>query len=416
MQVRGSFFVVGLVALGLAVACGDSASPGADDDGDDDDGSSSSGRSSSGNGGSSSGAGSTSSSSSGGGSSSGGSSSGGQSDASTIPPRPAECQVIPAFTLANGPGLTPSQYGAQPTFRGVVVTPGGEPVLEDMIHVRVDASTAVGSYELAPPGTDTNCYEHGAQCMYLHEDVFSGSSNAFFVAVAGRIRITEQTTTDQSAGVIDYVELREASIEKRNVPYNQANLVADGACYWVENAEFDTRRADGCDPLGASTCGANKTCVAENAAGSDGTCRGYGNGTNLTPCTQQSDGSTNCGAEYACSLDTTRVCRKKCDILSANNECPTATVCSTFGYCEPQTVETETAFDEDCDAFGHFCGNEGAYGLCFPQYDAQGQQTAAAVCGRLERTRSACPAGQDLGFIEFDGILDRSMGRCVPAL
>ncbi len=318
--------------------------------------------------------------------------------------------MLAVGALANGPGLTETQYGAQPTFRGVVVTPSGG-VLPVLLNVRVDASTGMGTYPLTPPGTDTNCYEHGAQCVYL-----DGSRNAFFAAVAGRIRIDEQTTTDQSTGMLEYVELREATQEARNVPYNQANLVANGRCYWVENAPFDTRRPDGCDPLGVDTCGASKTCVAENAAGTDGTCRGYGNATNDAPCTQQSDGSTNCGIEYACSLDTNRVCRKRCDLLSVNNDCPTATVCSTFGYCEPQTVEAATGFDEDCDAFGNFCGEEGAYGLCFPQYDAEGQQTAAAVCGKFERSRAACPAGQELGYIEFSGLLDRSLGRCIPAL
>jgi hypothetical protein len=323
---------------------------------------------------------------------------------------------LPVGALADGPGLTPTQYGAQPTFRGIVVTPTGEDALSDLLNVRVDANTGVGSYELAPPGQDTNCYEHGAQCVYLNEDVFDGSANSFFAAVAGRIRIDAQVTTDQSQGELEYVELREATIAARNVPYNEATLVQGGRCFWVQNAPFDTRRADGCNPLTANTCDAGKTCVADNAAGSDGTCRGYGSGTNNTPCSQQVDGSTNCGVEYACSFDTNRVCRKRCDLLANDNACPVATVCSTFGYCEPQTVEDETAIDEPCDAFGDFCGVDGARGLCFPEYDAEGTQTAAAVCRQFQRARSVCPAGLDLGFIEFEGFSDRSIGRCVPAL
>lgn len=424
MQVRTSFFVASLVCVSLAVACGDNAAAPLDDDIGDDDGDDDAPSTSSSSGGGSSGTSSSGGSSSGGSSGGSSSSSGGSSGSSSgnLPVRPDDCEILPTGSFANGPALTPRQYGAQPTFRGSVDTPTGQPELDDLLHVRIDAATDPGSYELAPIDGNDNCYEDNAQCVYLHEDLFEGASNRFFVATRGRLRIDAQITTDQSQGVLEYVELRESTLGSRNVPFNQSHLVQNGRCLWIENAAFDTRRVNGCNPQAADPCPAGSACIRENAAGTDGTCQtSTGGGTNGASCSRDQDGNSNCGLEYMCSEEGAAVqdrkCRRLCDLFAADNVCPTNTICGPFGYCEPPTAQVDDTVvaGDACNPQRFFCGPDGARGVCFNALDeAQQQLPEGPLCHKFEASRAACPAGQELGYLPFSGYEDRSFAACVP--
>lgn len=327
----------------------------------------------------------------------------------------------------NGPQLMPAQYGAQPTLRAFVTSPLGEEVLPDQLLIRLDAATGVGEYDLSDSAG--NCYERGEQCVYLHQDVSDNSSNKFFVAVAGKVHIDAQITTDQSQGTLEYVELREAIPGNRNVPYNAAALVPNGACLWIAHATFDTRRENGCNPLVANSCGNDRVCIPENAAGSDGTCqRSTSGGTNNAPCTRDVNGDSNCGLEYTCSKDDAPVCRRLCDLLGDDNTCPTGTMCSFYGYCEPwdPTTRDPAALGASCAINGARCGEKDR-GWCFNATDAQSPPKPlpeGRKCHPFQRSRAACTEDdQELGYVDIKlpnsqnpNLLDRSIGTCVPAL
>lgn len=412
MQVRRGFFFACFATLGLGVACSDTADPIAGSPDDDPDASTTTNNGSSGSSGTGPGR-------DGGESSSSGGSSGSSSGTVVGPVRPTACALMTTGTFANGPGLTPRQYGAQPTFRGVVVTPEGEEVLDDLLNIRIDSATGPGTYELGASGVE-NCYENGAQCVYLHEDVFSGSSNRFYAAVRGRLRIDAQITTDQSAGVLEYVELREARIEARNVPFNAATLEPEGRCIWIENAAFDTRRPGGCNPRTANPCPAGEACIRENTAGTDGTCRAStGGGTNGATCVQDTTGGSPCGVEYMCSEDPpgARKCRRLCDLFADDNACPTNTICGPFGYCEPPKntqVDETVLVGETCNVNRFYCGPDGARGACFNARDASSQPLPEGPrCHAFQHSRAAC-GDQELAYLGFDGYDDRSLATCVP--
>ncbi len=420
MQRRAAFSLSALVGLGLVVACGDGSSVGADDDGAP---SGTVGASSGGAVGASSSGGGTSSgssgASSGGRSSSSGSSSGEQPDGSTDPVRPDECVVLETGAFYNGPDLNPRQYGAQPTFRGLVVVPDGL-AAPDLLHIRIDASTGVGSYDLAPAAGESNGYQHGLQTVYLQQDINGGISGALYVAVAGTLRVDAQITADQSQGELSFVELREASLGVRNLPYNAASLVAGGRCLWIQRGAFDTRRTKGCNPLVANACPAAQACIRENAAGSDGTCQAStGGGTNSAPCSRTANGDSNCGLEFMCSEDPpdSRKCRKLCNLYDGGNACPTGTFCGFFGYCEPPTSQLDpAAIGESCSPSKSFCGSDDARGMCFNAMSEQNTQLPEGTrCHAIERSRAACPAGQELGYVTFEGYADRSAAACVPS-
>ena len=337
---------------------------------------------------------------------------------------PAGCEVFEiTSSFLNGPQLMPAQYGAQPTLRAVVTSPLGEEVLPDQLLIRLDAATGVGEYDLTDLNSTGNCYERGEQCVYLQQDVSNNSANKFFVAVAGKVRVDAQITTDQSQGTLEYVELREAIPGNRNVPYNAATLVPGGACLWIAHATFDTRRENGCNPRVANSCGNDRVCIPENAAGSDGTCRrSTSGGTNNAPCTRDVNGDSNCGLEYTCSKDAAPVCRRLCDLLGDNNTCPTGTMCSFYGYCEPGWTRDPAALGAACATERARCGAKDR-GWCLKATNAQGQQLPELVCRPFQRSRKACTdAEQDLGYVDIKqpndqnpNLLDRSIGTCFPS-
>lgn len=420
MQARASLFALSLLALSLAAACGDSADT-ADDAADDDGSSSSSGASGTT---SSSSGGSTSSGSSGSTTSSSSSSSGSNTSSSSGSTIPEGCVPMTATgSFENGPTLRPRRYGAQPTFRSQEETPTGVPGRPDLLLIRIDAATGPGSYDLAPALGNDNCYEDNAQCVYVQEDL-GVDGQALFVATRGRLRIDAQITADQSQGVLEYVELRESELAERNVPFNQSQVLPEGRCLWLENVPFDTRRPNGCDPYAANPCPAGKVCIRENAAGTDGTCQAStGGGTNGAPCSRDAAGDSNCGLEYMCSEEggdtAARRCRRLCKLFEGGNVCPTNTICGAFGYCEPPTsiVDETVAIGQSCSPSKYFCGTDGARGICFNALDEQlNPLPGGPRCHEIEAARSACPSGQELGYVPLEGYqnIDRSFATCLP--
>ena len=334
--------------------------------------------------------------------------------------RPHACRIVTAGPLANGPGVAQTTYGQQPTYRGDLTTPLGDPVLADSLRVRLDAATTPGTYDLSRGGS--NCYEKSAQCVIVVQDVdaATGAAAKTFAAVRGQVEVSAEKTPDQRQGRLRRIELREVTITPSNTPWRAAELVSGGECLWVEELAFDTRRPDGCDPRKADSCGTGKACIPDNAAGSDGTCRAA-TGAKATgeACTTDENNASDCAAGHRC-IDPGgggAICVKTCDLLAAQPGCGEGTMCGSFGLCRTATPTDPAKIGETCTMDGAKCGSEGARGTCFELFTPAGVPWDKGLkCWGFERARSACRPGEDLGYQSFSSGRDRSLGICTTKL
>lgn len=331
--------------------------------------------------------------------------------------RPAACRVVKAGTFANGTQLTPALYGQQPTFRAPLATAVGDAALADQLRVRLDAATGSGSHALTGAAT---CYEKGAQCVTAHVDLdpASGAAAKTFAAVRGTVELGDAITPDERAGTIRGVELREITIAQTNVPWRAAELVPGGECLWVDEATFDTRRADGCDPTAKDACGSGRSCIAENAAGSDGSCVTAGTKSTGASCALDDAGGSDCAEGHRCvDLGGGTTCIRTCDVMATATGCAAAESCQAFGLCRPIEASDPALVGESCTNAEGACGRDGARGLCFELWSPDNQPwDKGSKCWGFARARSACAPGDDLGYQSFARGNDRSLGICTLKL
>lgn len=331
--------------------------------------------------------------------------------------RPAACRVVTAGTFANGTQLTPALYGQQPTFRAPLATAVGDAARADQLRVRLDAATGSGSHALTGAAS---CYEKGAQCVTAHVDLdpASGVAARTFAAVRGTVELGDAITPDERAGTIRGVELREITIAQTNVPWRAAELVPGGECLWIDEAAFDTRRADGCDPTAKDACGAGRSCIAENAAGSDGSCVTAGTKATGASCSLDDAGGSDCAEGHRCiDLDGGATCVRTCDVMATTTGCAAAESCQAFGLCRPLGASDPAQIGESCTNAEGACGRDGARGTCFELWGPDNQPwDEGSKCWGFARARSACAPGDDLGYQSFARGNDRSLGICTLKL
>ncbi|MBU8899965.1 hypothetical protein KRR26_30595 [Corallococcus sp. M34] len=339
---------------------------------------------------------------------------------------PAGCTEVTLGALHTGVDLTPTQYSAQPTYRGNFANFAG--TADDLARIRLDVNTMPGLYDLSTGGTNLFTCE---QCVYGYKDVGT-ADQTLFVAESGSMLLALKVSPDQTVGALANVTLRQSEdAAPFYAPYTGSAPVPGGQCLWIRFATWNTVRNGGCDPRqGALTSNMpGLTCAATDAAGNDGTLekslgtKTQGAACTLTPAASSHElATTDCATGYACSDTYTadRQCLATCDFLAANPGCPTGTVCGVYGLCMQQSVMESQGFDFDPALIGQtctkswaeYCGAEGARGVCV-DLDGDGHGT----CFRAARARSACGAGEELGYIGYplaNSGYDRSYGFCYP--
>lgn len=330
---------------------------------------------------------------------------------------PPGCTPIRAGQIYIG-GAPPITHGQQPTFSADLVTSIGDPSRRDQVRIRIDAAATTGAHSLADAGS---CFEKGAECVVIAEDMNPATliPAKSYAAVRGMVDIDAQVTPEERTGRVRGVELREITIASTNVPWRAASLVPGGACLWLEEAAFDTRRPDGCDPNAVDPCGAGRTCIARNAAGTDGTCVAATSTIAAgDACTPDADGGSGCEPGHRCiDVGAGARCTRTCDLLAATSGCADGTWCGPFGLCRAPAATDPARIGEACASENATCGRDGARGVCFVLYDPAGNPwSEGSKCWGYQRARSACAPGEDLGYASYAQGKDRSLGICTTRL
>ncbi|ABF87623.1 putative lipoprotein [Myxococcus xanthus DK 1622] len=338
---------------------------------------------------------------------------------------PAGCTEITMGELANGIGLTPTMYSPQPTYRGNFNN-FGDPAFPDPARIRLDVNTAPGVYDLSVGGGNTFTCD---RCVFGYQDEGSPAEK-FFVADAGTLLLAVKVSPQQTLGALTNVTLRESvDAPPLNAPYWGSAVVPGGECRWIRFATWNTVRQDGCDPRQGSLTAnlPDTTCVPNDYVASDGTLeRALGTQVQGEACTKTAAASeselasTDCEQGFACTdlLSENAQCLKTCDFMAPNPGCPSGTMCGVYGLCTEQSVLEQNGFTFDpaltgeiCSLeFAHYCGTEGARGVC-----ADLNRDGKGECYPYHRARSECGPGDELGYMNYalsGGGFDRGHGFC----
>ena len=349
MKTLGLLFACALPLVSLASACADDAAH----DVADTTSSGSSGKPSAGAPGSSSGAPGSSS-----GSSGTSSSSGAFPDAAAAV-KPADCIDLDLSTgtpLKSDTQLKFDSHGTAPVARTLpdVFKQNGDPNLPDRMRIWLHGRTDVGTLNLDPDPNHTyaplvpTCLACATLSLDLTPSDAGGSSYAAaFAAVGGTIEIQTALTSNQTQGIARGVEFR---VVAQDSATGLVGVVPGGACYWVAEVPFDTRRPGGCKPFtgDAAACGAGEFCLPTNAIGTDGECTAVGTKTIGQPCTRVTSAESpswdsDCEAGTRCLVDrtwgeTVATCHQVCDQLAETNACPAGTLCGGgYNLCLDET-------------------------------------------------------------------------------
>ncbi len=340
---------------------------------------------------------------------------------------PPGCQEIHVEDLQNGIQLDPVKYSQQPTLRGNFAS-FGDPAYDDLARIRLDTNTAPGIYSLSGANSDLYTCK---QCAWGIQDS-DGPTQKSFVADNGTLIVAAKVSPEQSAGVLFNVTLREAvDAPPYNSSYGGSTFVPGGECRWIRSATWSTIRPKGCDPRQGSLTAhpPGLTCVATSYAADDGTLersagtKKQGELCTSTPGAHENDlDRTDCAPGFACTnaIEDSPTCMRTCDYLSPHPGCHGTEVCGPLGLCAEQSKLESFGFNFSNDAIGdtcatsltYFCGTEGHRGVCV---DIDQDGPSPPICYRYERARSACPAGQDLGYLDYDlggGGYDLTYGWC----
>jgi hypothetical protein len=340
---------------------------------------------------------------------------------------PPGCQEIHLEDLQNGIQLTPVKYSQQPTLRGLFAS-FGDPAFDDLARVRLDTNTAPGVYSLAGDNSDLYTCK---QCAWGIQDS-GGPTQKTFVADSGALIVAGKVSPEQSAGALFNVTLREAvGAPPYNAPYGGSTFVEGGECRWIRLATWSTIRPKGCDPRQGSPTAhlPGLTCVADSYAADDGTLerstgtKQQGELCTSTPGAHANDlAKTDCAPGFACTtaIEDSPTCMRTCDYLSPHPGCTGTTVCGPLGLCAEQAKLESFGFTFEDVAIGatcssslvYFCGSEGARGVCV---DIDEAGPSPSTCYPYARARSSCPAGQELGYLDYslaDGGYDLTYGWC----
>jgi hypothetical protein len=133
----------------------------------------------------------------------------------------------------------------------------GDEALSDLLRILFSGDITVGVHALDPdpnhafPDYVTNFVTTSNAAVTLQEDLVDQAYTKVFTAVAGELEIFELVSSHQTRGVVRHVELREMA---PNPDTEALEPVEGGPCYWIEEAEYDVRRANGCTPYTDDAC------------------------------------------------------------------------------------------------------------------------------------------------------------------
>ncbi|MCK6549830.1 DUF4215 domain-containing protein [Myxococcota bacterium] len=181
----------------------------------------------------------------------------------------------------------------------------------------------------------------------------------------------------------------------------------DDVCVTQYRDQFFGACYDWCDPtVNASQCEDGQRCVQFGVDPSFGLCKWVGELAAGEAC-EPSDNGTSCGGDAVCSA-ASGTCTPSCEYFADATGCPTGTVCSFFGVCEPTSAGSPATLGEPCDPSVELatgCGADGQSfrGICFAY------PPAAPVCERACLGADGCGAGEFCALRFSSGL-----GICLP--
>ncbi|WAS89811.1 hypothetical protein [Nannocystis punicea] len=295
----------------------------------------------------------------------------------------------------------------------------GDPALFDLLRILFDGDLAVGVHALDPdpnhaiPNNIQSYLPVSSSAVVYQEDLEANVYKKVFVAVSGELEIVEMVSPHQTQGVVRYVELREM-VKNGDL----LEPVEGGACWWIDEAEYDVRRPNGCSPFTDDACPADQYCMPVNAIGTDGVCVTGGAKKEGEGCTlvDPNGWDSDCESGLRCvDFGNGDECGKVCDVLSDAPGCPAGTHCGGgYNLCLPEATLQMSGIDpaplgEPCvdTPTALYCGGEGRPGHC---YDDDGQ---GSKCLPWVSAPSQCPAEQTSGYVAYKGGIDRSTLWCL---
>ncbi len=349
-------------------------------------------------------------------------------DATSGPTRPPECvEVTPKAARSTQQQVDGETYGFQPDILADIEI--GDAKLEDRFRFYVDAAHPIGARPV--DGTKASAFYAFGNAGRISQDFVKddgGSTGKFsktFVSTSGTVLVTDAVTPYQIKGTLTNVRFDEVEAN----PDGSYKAVAKGACYWMKELAFDTRRAKGCRPFAKfDSCPSGTACMPTSAVGIDGTCVTVGAKTEGQECAPGTGSrwDSDCAAGLRCiQYDTDQgrgpFCRKLCDVLSPTPGCPAAmhcvggyNTCATDAELAASSGIDPAAVGQPCatNAQAFYCGGSALPGVCFDDDGPTGPKPA--TCRPWQTAASACP--KLTGYASYkDAYADRSTLFCFEA-
>lgn len=300
----------------------------------------------------------------------------------------------------------------------------GDPALFDLLRILFDGDLGIGVHTLDPdpnhaiPGFVTSFVTVSNAAVVYQEDQANNAYTKVFVATAGELEIVEMLSSHQTRGRVQHVELREMVT---NPDTEELELKPDGTCYWIEEAEYDVRRPQGCTPFKPGACADDQYCMPTNAIGSDGECVAGGAKQEGEACalTSPMKWDSDCAPGLRCiDFGDGPECGKVCDVLSDAPGCPAGTHCGGgYNLCLDEALLQMSGIDpaplgEPCvdNPTALYCGGEGRPGHC---YDDDAAGPLPSTCLPFLSAPSQCIAPQTAGYVGYKSGIDRSTLWCL---
>ncbi|WAS96497.1 hypothetical protein [Nannocystis punicea] len=294
---------------------------------------------------------------------------------------------------------------------------------DDLLRILFDGALGVGVHQLDPdpnhaiPDYVKTYVPLSSAAAIYEEDLDGDAFSRTFVAAAGELEIVELLSTHQTAGIVRHVELREV-VPNRD---GQFEPLADGACYWIEEVEYDVRRPNGCTPYAAEACPADQFCMPTIAIGTDGECVTGGAKQEGEACTRvdSTHWDSDCELGLRCAdFGDGDMCHRVCDVLSDAPGCPAGTHCGGgYNICMDEALLQQSGIDpaevgEPCldNPNALYCGGDGRPGNC---YDDDGPGPLDSLCTPFYYAPSQCVAPQTGAYVAYKNGIDLSTLWCL---
>ncbi|MFY0542043.1 hypothetical protein [Nannocystis pusilla] len=293
--------------------------------------------------------------------------------------------------------------------------------LFDLLRIMFDGDIAVGVHPLDPdpnhaiPNFVNQYVTVSSATVTYQEDLEGQAYKKTFVAVAGELEVFDMLSSHQTHGRVRHVELREM-VKNGDL----LEPVEGGTCYWIQEAEYDVKRPNGCTPYTDDACPAEQFCMPVNAIGTDGVCVTGGEKAEGEGCTlvDPNGWDSDCALGLRCvDFGDGHECGKVCDVLSDAPGCAEGTHCGGgYNLCLPHELLQMSGVDpapigEPCvdNPTALYCGGDGRPGHC---YDDDAEGPLASTCLPFLPAPSHCEAPQTAGYVAYKAGIDRSTLWC----